>query len=479
MSHTNSYESPFCTRYASPEMQYLFSADKKFTTWRRLWVALARAEHQLGLPVTQAQVDQLEANVENIDYDVAREREKVCRHDVMSHVYAYGVACPEAKGIIHLGATSCYVGDNTDVIIMRDALQVVRRKLINVIGNLARFADSYKAMPALAYTHLQPAQLTTVGKRATLWINELLMDLEEIDHRIASLKLLGSKGTTGTQASFMELFEGDSSKVKQLEQMIAEEMGFDAVVPVSGQTYSRKVDAQVLAALGGVAQSASKFANDMRILQSFKEMEEPFEKGQIGSSAMAYKRNPMRSERISSLARFIIADTVNPAMTAGTQWLERTLDDSANRRISIPEAFLAADGILTLYINVISGVTVYPKVIEKHLREELPFMATENILMHCVMKGGDRQTLHEAIRRHSVAAGKAIKQDGADNDLLDRIAADPVFSLTRAEIDEIIAKSNFTGLAAEQTEDYLAEVRAVLAENADMLSDRPDATVNV
>lgn len=478
MSHTNSYESPFCTRYASPEMQYLFSADKKFTTWRRLWVALARAEHQLGLPVTQAQVDQLEANVENIDYDVAREREKVYRHDVMSHVYAYGVACPEAKGIIHLGATSCYVGDNTDVIIMRDALQVVRRKLINVIGNLARFADSYKAMPALAYTHLQPAQLTTVGKRATLWINELLMDLEEIDHRIASLKLLGSKGTTGTQASFMELFEGDSSKVKQLEQMIAEEMGFDAVVPVSGQTYSRKVDAQVLAALGGVAQSASKFANDMRILQSFKEMEEPFEKGQIGSSAMAYKRNPMRCERITALARYVMIDTLNPAFTAGTQWFERTLDDSANKRISVAEGFLGVDAILNIMMNVTDGLVVYPKIVRRRVMQELPFMATENIMMDAVKKGGDRQALHERIREYSMIAGKHVKEDGLENDLCELILADEMFMISREEMDKIMQPEQFTGRSQEQVTEFLQEfVQPVLDANQDILNETAELSV--
>ena len=395
MSNTNSYESPFCTRYASEEMQYIFSADKKFTTWRRLWVALARAEMKLGLPVTEAQVKQLEENIDNIDYDMAAAREKEVRHDVMAHVYTYGQACPDAKGIIHLGATSCYVGDNTDVIIMRDALQVIRRKLINVIAQLSDFAMKYKDMPALAYTHLQPAQLTTVGKRATLWTNELLMDLKEIERRISDLQLLGSKGTTGTQASFMELFEGDTDKIKQLEKMIAEEMGFESCVPVSGQTYSRKVDSFVVNALAGIAQSCSKFSNDMRILQSFKEMEEPFEKSQIGSSAMAYKRNPMRSERITSLSRYLMVDVLNPAFTAGTQWFERTLDDSANKRISVAEAFLAADAILNIMINVTSGMVVYPKIVRKRVMAELPFMATENIMMDAVKKGGDRQALHE------------------------------------------------------------------------------------
>ena len=415
MSNTNSYESPFCTRYASEEMQYIFSADKKFTTWRRLWVALARAEMKLGLPVTEAQVKQLEENIDNIDYDMAAAREKEVRHDVMAHVYTYGQACPDAKGIIHLGATSCYVGDNTDVIIMRDALQVIRRKLINVIAQLSDFAMKYKDMPALAYTHLQPAQLTTVGKRATLWTNELLMDLKEIERRISDLQLLGSKGTTGTQASFMELFEGDTDKIKQLEKMIAEEMGFESCVPVSGQTYSRKVDSFVVNALAGIAQSCSKFSNDMRILQSFKEMEEPFEKSQIGSSAMAYKRNPMRSERITSLSRYLMVDVLNPAFTAGTQWFERTLDDSANKRISVAEAFLAADAILNIMINVTSGMVVYPKIVRKRVMAELPFMATENIMMDAVKKGGDRQDLHEKIRVYSMEAGKTVKMEGKEN----------------------------------------------------------------
>ena len=394
----DSYESPFCTRYASKEMQYIFSADKKFQTWRRLWVALARAEMKLGLPVTKEQVEELEQHITDINYDVAEKREKEVRHDVMSHVYAYGVQCPQAKGIIHLGATSCYVGDNTDVIIMKDALQIVKRKLINVLALLADFADQYKDMPALAYTHLQPAQLTTVGKRATLWMNEFLMDLEEIEYRIDHLKLLGSKGTTGTQASFVELFDGDASKIKKLEKMIAEEMGFEEVVPVSGQTYSRKVDAQVVAALGGLAQSASKFSTDMRILQNFKEMEEPFEAHQIGSSAMPYKRNPMRSERITSLARYVIIDTLNPAFTSATQWFERTLDDSANKRISVAEAFLATDSILNILMNVCNGLVVYPKVVVQRVLKELPFMATENIMMEAVKKGGDRQELHEKLR---------------------------------------------------------------------------------
>ena len=472
MSNTNSYESPFCTRYASEEMQYIFSADKKFTTWRRLWVALARAEMKLGLPVTEAQVKQLEENIDNIDYDMAAAREKEVRHDVMAHVYTYGQACPDAKGIIHLGATSCYVGDNTDVIIMRDALQVIRRKLINVIAQLSDFAMKYKDMPALAYTHLQPAQLTTVGKRATLWTNELLMDLKEIERRISDLQLLGSKGTTGTQASFMELFEGDTDKIKQLEKMIAEEMGFESCVPVSGQTYSRKVDSFVVNALAGIAQSCSKFSNDMRILQSFKEMEEPFEKSQIGSSAMAYKRNPMRSERITSLSRYLMVDVLNPAFTAGTQWFERTLDDSANKRISVAEAFLAADAILNIMINVTSGMVVYPKIVRKRVMAELPFMATENIMMDAVKKGGDRQALHEKIRQYSMEAGKKVKEEGLENDLCERILADPMFMITKEEMDAIMAPENFTGRRAQQVEECVSElVQPILEANKDILNE--------
>lgn len=472
MSNTNSYESPFCTRYASEEMQYIFSADKKFTTWRRLWVALARSEMKLGLPVTEAQVKQLEENIDNIDYDMAAAREKEVRHDVMAHVYTYGQACPDAKGIIHLGATSCYVGDNTDVIIMRDALQVIRRKLINVIAQLSDFAMKYKDMPALAYTHLQPAQLTTVGKRATLWTNELLMDLKEIERRISDLQLLGSKGTTGTQASFMELFEGDTDKIKQLEKMIAEEMGFESCVPVSGQTYSRKVDSFVVNALAGIAQSCSKFSNDMRILQSFKEMEEPFEKSQIGSSAMAYKRNPMRSERITSLSRYLMVDVLNPAFTAGTQWFERTLDDSANKRISVAEAFLAADAILNIMINVTSGMVVYPKIVRKRVMAELPFMATENIMMDAVKKGGDRQALHEKIRQYSMEAGKKVKEEGLENDLCERILADPMFMITKEEMDAIMAPENFTGRSAQQVEEFVSElVQPILEANKDILNE--------
>lgn len=472
MSNTNSYESPFCTRYASEEMQYIFSADKKFTTWRRLWVALARAEMKLGLPVTQEQVDELEKNIENIDYETAAAREKEVRHDVMAHVYTYGKACPKAKGIIHLGATSCYVGDNTDVIIMRDALKVIRRKLINVIAQLSDFAMKYKNMPCLAYTHLQPAQLTTVGKRATLWTNELLMDLREIERRISDLQLLGSKGTTGTQASFMELFHGDTDKIKQLEKMIAEEMGFESCVPVSGQTYSRKVDSFVVNALAGIAESCSKFSNDMRILQSFKEMEEPFEKSQIGSSAMAYKRNPMRCERITSLSRYLMIDCLNPAFTAGTQWFERTLDDSANKRISVAEAFLAADAILNIMINVTSGMVVYPKIVRKRVMAELPFMATENIMMDAVEKGGDRQELHEKIRQYSMEAGKKVKEEGLENDLCERILADPMFMITKEEMDAIMSPENFTGRSSQQVEEFVNEfVKPILDANKDILNE--------
>lgn len=458
MSYT-SYESPFCTRYASKEMQYLFSADKKFTTWRKLWVALARAEMKLGLPVTQEQVDELEANINNIDYAMAAEEEKKVRHDVMAHVHTYGAACPKAEPIIHLGATSCYVGDNTDVIIMRDALEVVKRKLVKVISQLAKFADTYKALPCLGYTHLQPAQLTTIGKRATLWCNELLMDLEDLEFRIASMKLLGSKGTTGTQASFMELFEGDTDKIKAMEQMIAEEMGFDAVVPVSGQTYSRKMDYQVCSVLAGIAQSASKFSYDIRLMQSFKEMEEPFEKSQIGSSAMAYKRNPMRDERITALARYVMVDVLNPAFTAGTQWLERTLDDSANRRISVAEAFLGVDAILNIMLNVTdpeNGLVVYEKIIERRVMAELPFMATENIMMDAVKKGGNRQELHERIRQYSMQAGARVKREGLDNNLCELIINDPMFMITKEEMDAIMKPENFIGRAPQQVDEFIA-----------------------
>lgn len=474
----DSYESPFCTRYASKEMQYIFSADKKFTTWRKLWVALARAEMKLGLPITQEQVDELEANVDNIDYAVAAEREKLVRHDVMAHVYTYGLACPKAKGILHLGATSCYVGDNTDIIIMRDALKVVKRKLINVLGQLSEFAMEYKDMPALAYTHLQPAQLTTVGKRATLWMNELLMDLNEIDYRIENLALLGSKGTTGTQASFMELFEGDTDKVKKLEELIAEEMGFDKVVPVSGQTYSRKIDSQIVATLSGIAQSAMKFANDMRILQNFKEMEEPFEKNQIGSSAMPYKRNPMRCERITALARYVMIDSLNPAFTAGTQWFERTLDDSANKRISVAEGFLAIDAILNILINVTSGIVVYPKVIRARIMKELPFMASENIMMDAVKRGGDRQALHEKIRTYAMEAGKQVKEFGLENDLIERILADPDFKTSREEIEAILQPEHFTGRSAQQTEEFVnGLIKPILEANKDIMGEKAELTV--
>lgn len=472
------YETPFNTRYASREMQYLFSPDKKFTTWRRLWIALARAEKALGLPISDEQIAEMEAHRDDINYDVAVAREKEVRHDVMAHVYAYGVQCPKAAGIIHLGATSCYVGDNTDIIIMKEALVLVRKKLINVIALLAKFADSYKGLPCLAYTHLQPAQLTTVGKRATLWINELYDDLCEVEHRISSLKLLGSKGTTGTQASFVELFDGDGEKIDRLEAMIAEDMGFSACVPVSGQTYSRKTDYFVLSTLCGIAQTASKFANDLRILQSFKEMEEPFEKHQIGSSAMPYKRNPMRAERITALARYVMNDSLNPAFTAATQWFERTLDDSANRRIAVSEAFLGTDAILNLLLNVCDGLVVYPKVITARVMRELPFMATENIMMHAVKKGGDRQQLHEKLREHSLAAAARVKEEGEENDLIDRIVADPAFGLSEEEIDRVLLPQNFTGRSREQVDNYLnAFIRPLLEQNADLLGEKAEISV--
>ena len=474
----NTYESPFGTRYASEEMQYLFSADKKFRTWRLLWIALAKAEHQLGLPITAEQIAELEAHKDDINYKVAEERERLVRHDVMSHVYAYGVQCPNAKGIIHLGATSCYVGDNTDVIIMRDALQVVRRKLLNVLSNFAKFADEYKDLPCLAYTHLQPAQLTTVGKRATLWMNELLYDLDEIDYRIKNLKRLGSKGTTGTQASFMELFDGDTDKVKELERLICEEMDFDGVVPVSGQTYSRKVDAQILATLAGIAESASKFSTDLRILQNFKEMEEPFEKNQIGSSAMPYKRNPMRSERITSLSRYVIINCLNPAFTAGTQWFERTLDDSANKRISVAEGFLAVDSILNILLNITQGLVVYPKVVTQRVMKELPFMATENIMMQAVKKGGDRQELHERLRQHSQAAARVVKEEGGENDLIDRVCADPLFNLTREEILAEMQPIAFVGRAPQQVTEFLRDcVKPILDANREVLGEGAELKV--
>lgn len=464
------YQSPLSERYASKEMQYIFSPDMKFTTWRKLWIALAETEKELGLPITQEQIDELKAHAEDINYDVAKEREKIVRHDVMSHVYAYGQQCPKAKGIIHLGATSCYVGDNTDIIIMREGLRLVRKKLINVIAELAKFAAAYKDQPTLAFTHFQPAQPTTVGKRATLWMQELCIDLEDLDYVLGSLKLLGSKGTTGTQASFLELFDGDHEKCRRADRMIAEKMGFDSCYPVSGQTYSRKIDTRVLNVLAGIAQSAHKFSNDIRLLQHLKEVEEPFEKTQIGSSAMAYKRNPMRSERIASLSNYVMADVMNPMMVASTQWFERTLDDSANKRLSVPEGFLAVDGILDLYLNVVDGLVVYPKVIEKHLMAELPFMATENIMMDAVKAGGDRQELHERIRQLSMEAGKNVKENGGENNLLELIAADSAFGLSLEELKKAMEPSRYVGRAPEQVEEFLNEViRPVLEANKEVL----------
>ena len=475
----NTYESPLSARYASKEMKYIFSPDKKFRTWRKLWIALAESEMELGLPITQEQIDELKAHADDINYEVAQEREKLVRHDVMSHVYAYGEQCPNAKGIIHLGATSCYVGDNTDIIIMTEGLQLIRNKLITVIRNLSKFADEYKALPTLAFTHFQPAQPTTVGKRATLWIQELLMDLEDVEYQLSKAKLLGSKGTTGTQASFLELFDGDHEKCKELDKKIAEKMGYKACFPVSGQTYSRKLDSQFLNVLAGIAQSASKFSNDIRLLQHLKEVEEPFEKNQIGSSAMAYKRNPMRSERIGSLSRYVMCDVLNGYFTTATQWFERTLDDSANKRLSIPEAFLAVDGILSLYANVADGLVVYPKVIEQRLRKELPFMATENIMMDAVKKrGADRQQLHERIRVHSMAASKVIKEEGGENDLLERIANDEAFGVTLEELENILQPEKYTGRAKEQTEDFLNDfVNPVLENYKDIESDKPEINV--
>ena len=470
----NSYESPFCTRYASEEMQYVFSAQKKFSTFRRLWVALARAEMKLGLNVTQEQVDELEKNVDNIDFAVAEAREREVRHDVMSHVYAYGQVCPKAAGIIHLGATSCYVGDNTDIIVMRDAMKIVHRKLVNVIANLSAFAKKYKAMPCLAYTHLQPAQLTTVGKRATLWTNELLMDLEDLEYRIGKLQLLGQKGTTGTQASFVELFHGDTEKIDKLEKMIAEEMGFEKCVPVSGQTYSRKIDTQIVNVLAGIAASCSKFSNDLRILASFKEMEEPFEKKQIGSSAMPYKRNPMRAERITSLARYVMIDSLNPEFTSATQWFERTLDDSANKRIAVAEAFLAVDSILNIMINITDGLVVYEKNIRARIMRELPFMATENIMMRAVQMGKNRQELHEQIREYSVT----VKAESREDELVDMIAADPMFMITKEEIMAILKPESFIGRCPEQVDRFIAEcVEPVLNANKDVLGEKAELSV--
>ena len=477
MSHDR-YISPFETRYASKEMQYIFSEDNKFKTWRRLWNALAKAEKAQGLNITQEQIDELEKYKDDINYDVAVAREKECRHDVMSHVYAYGVQCPGAKGIIHLGATSCYVGDNTDILVMKEALEVVRRKLLNVMALLAKFAREYKDMPALAYTHLQPAQLTTVGKRATLWLHELYLDYEELCRRMESLALLGSKGTTGTQASFVELFEGDGAKIKAVEQAIAEEMGLPRVVPVSGQTYSRKVDYNVLSTLSGIAQSAMKFGNDLRLLANFKEMEEPFEKNQIGSSAMPYKRNPMRCERICALARYVMVDVLNPAFTAGTQWFERTLDDSANKRVAVAEAFLATDAILNILINVCDGLVVYPKVVRARIMAELPFMASENIMMSAVKKGGDRQELHEKIRVYAQQAAKVVKEEGGKNDLIERICADESFGLNAEEIEAILRPEDFTGRSAEQVEEFLTDIiEPILKENEKLLGEKAELSV--
>ncbi len=475
----DTYESPLSSRYADKEMKYLFSPDMKFRTWRRLWIALAEAEMELGLPVTQEQIDELKAHKDDINYEVAEEREKLVRHDVMSHVYAYGVQCPNAKGIIHLGATSCYVGDNTDIIIMTEALKLVRNKLVNVIRELSAFADKYKTLPTLAFTHFQPAQPTTVGKRASLWIQELMMDLEDVEYQLSKAKLLGSKGTTGTQASFLELFEGDHEKVKALDKKIAEKMGYQGCFPVSGQTYSRKLDTQILNVLSSIAQSAAKFSNDIRLLQHLKEIEEPFEKNQIGSSAMAYKRNPMRSERIGSLSRYVMVDVLNGAFTTATQWFERTLDDSANKRLSVPEAFLAVDAILNLYANVADGLVVYPKVIEQRLRKELPFMATENIMMDAVKyRGADRQVLHERIRVHSMAASKVIKEEGGENDLLERIAADPAFGVTLEELESILQPEKYTGRAKEQTEEFLRDVvEPALAKYSDVELEKAEINV--
>ena len=467
---TDRYVSPLSERYASREMQYIFSPDMKFRTWRKLWIALAETEKELGLPITQEQIDELKEHAEDINYEVAKEREKQVRHDVMSHVYAYGVQCPKAKGIIHLGATSCYVGDNTDIIVMTEALKLVRKKLVNVIAELAKFAKEHEALPTLAFTHFQPAQPTTVGKRATLWIQEFLLDLEDLEFVLSTMKLLGSKGTTGTQASFLELFDGDQETIDKIDPMIAEKMGFKECYPVSGQTYSRKVDTRVLNVLAGIAASAHKFSNDIRLLQHLKEVEEPFEKSQIGSSAMAYKRNPMRSERIASLSRFVMVDALNPAITSATQWFERTLDDSANKRLSVPEGFLAIDGILELCLNVVDGLVVYPKVIEKRLRSELPFMATENIMMDAVKAGGDRQELHERIRELSMEAGKNVKVEGKDNNLLELIAADPAFNMSLEDLQKTMDPAKYTGRAAVQVENFLNKVvNPVLEANKELL----------
>lgn len=466
----DTYQSPLAQRYASKEMQALFSNDKKFRTWRRLWIALAQSEQELGLDISDEQIAELIAHKDDINYEVAKQREKEVRHDVMSHVYAYGCQCSKAKGIIHLGATSCYVGDNTDLILMHEALELVKRKLVNVLARLEKFALQYKDLPVLAFTHFQPAQPTTLGKRASIWAHDLLMDYEELCWLLEHKKLLGCKGTTGTQASFMELFDGDTDKVKKLDQLIAEKMGYDACYPVSTQTYSRKYDFRVLSVLSAIAQSAHKFSNDIRLLQHLKEVEEPFEKSQIGSSAMAYKRNPMRSERMASLANYVISDVMNPAIVAATQWFERTLDDSANKRISVPEAFLAVDGILDLYLNITEGLVVYPKVIESHLMNELPFMATENIMMDCVKMGGDRQELHEAIRVHSMAAGRVVKEEGKPNDLLQRIADDPKFPMDLEQLQAIMKPANFVGRSVQQTEEFFAEfIDPILEQEKDAL----------
>ena len=464
------YVSPLSERYASREMQYIFSPDKKFRTWRKLWIALAETEQELGLPITDEQIEELKAHADDINYEVAKERERLVRHDVMSHVYAYGVQCPKAKGIIHLGATSCYVGDNTDIIIMTEALRLVRKKLLNVLAELAKFAEKYKDQPTLAFTHFQPAQPTTVGKRATLWLQDLLLDLEDLEYLLSSMKLLGSKGTTGTQASFLELFDGDHEKCRKADQMIARKMGFDSCYAVSGQTYSRKIDTRVISVLAGIAQSAHKFSNDIRLLQHLKEIEEPFEKNQIGSSAMAYKRNPMRSERIASLSNYVMADVMNPMLVASTQWFERTLDDSANKRLSVPEGFLAVDGILDLYLNVVDGLVVYPKVIEKHMMAELPFMATENIMMDAVKAGGDRQELHERIRTLSMEAGRNVKENGGENNLLELIAADPAFNLSLDALKQTMDPKKYVGRAPRQVEEFLEEcIRPVLEANQELL----------
>ncbi|WP_099466674.1 adenylosuccinate lyase [Konateibacter massiliensis] len=475
---TDKYQSPLSERYASKEMQYIFSPDMKFRTWRRLWIALAETEKELGLNITEEQIEELKAHKDDINYDVAKEREALVRHDVMSHVYAYGVQCPKAKGIIHLGATSCYVGDNTDIIVMAEALKLVKTKLVNVIAQLASFADEYKAMPTLAFTHFQPAQPTTVGKRATLWLQEFMMDLEDLDYVLESLKLLGSKGTTGTQASFLELFDGDHETIEKIDGMIAKKLGFEECYAVSGQTYSRKVDTRVLNILAGIAASAHKMSNDIRLLQHLKEIEEPFEKNQIGSSAMAYKRNPMRSERIASLSRYVMVDALNPAITSATQWFERTLDDSANKRLSIPEGFLAIDGILDLCLNVVDGLVVYPKVIEKRLRSELPFMATENIMMDAVKAGGDRQELHERIRELSMEAGKNVKVNGLENNLLELIANDPAFNMSLEDLEKSMDPSKYTGRSKEQVDTFLKNVvNPVLKANEELLGLKAEINV--